>query len=303
MPEPRRRRTAFAATVLRTERLSASLVRLVVGGPGLDGLHPLGVHRLLRQGAVRAPGRAAAAAARRGRPGRRRRHPRRRTGRAGAAHPVLHRPGVRRSRPRAHPRLRGARRRGAGRPVGGGRSSRRRDRVHGARRRLRARTRPPGGTCSPGTPAPCRRSRSRWSGCRRTPGATPSSRCTTPPTRSRWPVPAGVEVTWVHQGDARPGTRLVEAVRDVPWAGDDVHAFVHGEAAAVKELRRYLRVEPVARARPALDLRLLAARRRRRGLAGLEEGVERRDRGVRGRRRLSTDRTACSASQPAGPRR
>jgi NADPH-dependent ferric siderophore reductase len=55
--------------------------------------------------------------------------------------------------------------------------------------------------------------------------------------------PAGVEVTWVHQGDARPGTRLVEAVRGVAWDGDDVHAFVHGEAAAVKELRRYLRVE------------------------------------------------------------
>ena len=55
--------------------------------------------------------------------------------------------------------------------------------------------------------------------------------------------PAGVAVTWVHQGDARPGTRLVEAVREVPWAGDDVHAFVHGEAAAVKELRRYLRVD------------------------------------------------------------
>ncbi len=56
-------------------------------------------------------------------------------------------------------------------------------------------------------------------------------------------VPAGVELVWVHQGDERPGTRLVAAVRDLPWPGDDVHAFVHGEAAAVKELRRYLRLE------------------------------------------------------------
>ena len=56
-------------------------------------------------------------------------------------------------------------------------------------------------------------------------------------------VPSGVEVTWVHAGDERPGTRLVEAVRALPWPDDDVHAFVHGEAAAVKELRRYLRLE------------------------------------------------------------
>src|SRR6476660_8003630 len=41
MPETRRRRTALAATVLRTERLSASLVRVVVGGPGLDPFEAL----------------------------------------------------------------------------------------------------------------------------------------------------------------------------------------------------------------------------------------------------------------------
>ena len=34
-----------------------------------------------------------------------------------------------------------------------------------------------------------------------------------------------------------------EAVRELPWPDDDVHAFVHGEAAAVKELRGYLRLE------------------------------------------------------------
>jgi NADPH-dependent ferric siderophore reductase len=72
--------------------------------------------------------------------------------------------------------------------------------------------------------------------------------------------PAGVTVQWVHQAvtagmsddgtsdgaggrEARPGARLVEAVRELPWPGGDVQAFVHGEAGAVKELRRYLRVE------------------------------------------------------------
>jgi NADPH-dependent ferric siderophore reductase len=56
-------------------------------------------------------------------------------------------------------------------------------------------------------------------------------------------APAGVPVHWVHQGDARPGARLVEAVRAMPWPSGDVQGFVHGEAAAVRELRRYLRLE------------------------------------------------------------
>jgi NADPH-dependent ferric siderophore reductase len=62
-------------------------------------------------------------------------------------------------------------------------------------------------------------------------------------------APAGVEVVWVHQGDEAPGVRLVEAVRALPWPdaatdeGRALEAFVHGEAGAVKELRRYLRLE------------------------------------------------------------
>ena len=57
-------------------------------------------------------------------------------------------------------------------------------------------------------------------------------------------APAGVEVVWVHQGDEAPGRRLVEAVRALPWPeGGALEAFVHGEAGAVKELRRYLRLE------------------------------------------------------------
>jgi NADPH-dependent ferric siderophore reductase len=56
-------------------------------------------------------------------------------------------------------------------------------------------------------------------------------------------APPGVEVTWVHQGEDPPGAGLVDAVRDMPWPGGDVHAFVHGEAGAVKDLRRYLRID------------------------------------------------------------
>ena len=49
-------------------------------------------------------------------------------------------------------------------------------------------------------------------------------------------------VTWLHRGDGPIGSALVPAVLDVKF-GDDVHAFVHGEATFVKELRRYLRVD------------------------------------------------------------
>ena len=74
-------------------------------------------------------------------------------------------------------------------------------------------------------------------------------------------APAGVEVTWVHRGtpstDAGPGlidgdAPLVGAVRDLPWPDGDVQVFVHGEAETVmKHLRPYLRRErgvPAARA-------------------------------------------------------
>jgi NADPH-dependent ferric siderophore reductase len=50
-------------------------------------------------------------------------------------------------------------------------------------------------------------------------------------------APSGVTVRWVHQGIG------VAAVRDLSWPDGRVHAFVHGEAGAVKELRHLLRVE------------------------------------------------------------
>lgn len=56
-------------------------------------------------------------------------------------------------------------------------------------------------------------------------------------------APAGLAVRWVHRGVGVVGLGLVEAVRDLPWPDGRVHAFVHGEAGAVKELRHLLRVE------------------------------------------------------------
>ncbi|MFC8295667.1 siderophore-interacting protein [Streptomyces sp. NPDC057242] len=54
---------------------------------------------------------------------------------------------------------------------------------------------------------------------------------------------AGVDVTWLHRGDRPVGEALVEAVRALEFPAGDVHAFVHGEAGFVKELRRHLRLE------------------------------------------------------------
>jgi NADPH-dependent ferric siderophore reductase len=57
-------------------------------------------------------------------------------------------------------------------------------------------------------------------------------------------VPAeGVEMVWVHRGDAAPGEALVAAVRGTRLPDGTGHVFVHGEAAAVRELRRHLRAE------------------------------------------------------------
>ncbi|MGN9775333.1 siderophore-interacting protein [Micromonospora sp. H33] len=57
------------------------------------------------------------------------------------------------------------------------------------------------------------------------------------------PSPGAVELTWLHRGDRPVGEALVAAVRALDFPYGDVHAFVHGEATFVKELRRLLRVE------------------------------------------------------------
>ncbi|MEV5319826.1 siderophore-interacting protein [Streptomyces sp. NPDC052687] len=56
-------------------------------------------------------------------------------------------------------------------------------------------------------------------------------------------IDSDAEVVWLHRGDRPVGQALVEAVRALRFPEGRVHAFVHGEAACVKELRRLLRVE------------------------------------------------------------
>ena len=54
----------------------------------------------------------------------------------------------------------------------------------------------------------------------------------------------GAEVRWVHRGDRPVGQALVAVVRALDWPdGSGPHAFVHGEAGWVKELRVHLRVD------------------------------------------------------------
>ena len=189
MPEPRRRRTAFAATVLRTERLSASLVRLVVGGPGLEGFTPsectdsyvkvLFVHPDVPRPLLRTEdGRVDVDGIRDAGPAEQAPRTRSYTVRAydAAARELtldfvvhgdegLAGPWAAAARPGDEIPFMGP---GGGYAPGPGRrvapARRRRQRPAGDRRRARA--------AAAGRP---------W--------ATPSSRCTTPPTRSRWPVP------------------------------------------------------------------------------------------------------------------
>ncbi|AWH96857.1 NADPH-dependent ferric siderophore reductase [Dietzia psychralcaliphila] len=66
-------------------------------------------------------------------------------------------------------------------------------------------------------------------------------------------APAGVQITWLHRGassaDVGHGVidgdaPLVTAVREMPWPDGDVQVFVHGEAETVmKHLRPFLRSE------------------------------------------------------------
>ncbi|MEU3509898.1 siderophore-interacting protein [Streptomyces longwoodensis] len=56
-------------------------------------------------------------------------------------------------------------------------------------------------------------------------------------------IDSDVDVVWLHRGDRPIGEPLVEAVRALDFPEGRVHAFVHGEAGCVKELRRLLRVE------------------------------------------------------------
>ena len=66
-----------------------------------------------------------------------------------------------------------------------------------------------------------------------------------PGPESRLPLaaPEGVTVTWLHTGYRPIGERLVEVVRGIELPLADVQAFVHGEAGWVAQIRRLLRVD------------------------------------------------------------
>ncbi|MFC6885653.1 MULTISPECIES: siderophore-interacting protein [Actinomadura] len=57
------------------------------------------------------------------------------------------------------------------------------------------------------------------------------------------PTPGDAEIVWLHRDGGEVGEALVGAVRDLAFPEGEVHAFVHGEAGFVKELRRHLRVD------------------------------------------------------------
>jgi NADPH-dependent ferric siderophore reductase len=54
---------------------------------------------------------------------------------------------------------------------------------------------------------------------------------------------ADAEITWLHRGGAPVGGLLTEAVRGLEFPAGQLHAFVHGEATFVKDLRGHLRSE------------------------------------------------------------
>lgn len=56
-------------------------------------------------------------------------------------------------------------------------------------------------------------------------------------------TPDGIEINWLHRGARPVGEALVAAVTALEFPPGDVCAFVHGEAAFVRELRRHLRLD------------------------------------------------------------
>lgn len=55
--------------------------------------------------------------------------------------------------------------------------------------------------------------------------------------------PGDVDLRWLHRGDRKPGDLLVPAVTEFEFPAGRVHVFVHGEATFVKDLRRLLFID------------------------------------------------------------
>ncbi|MGY0022731.1 siderophore-interacting protein [Streptomyces sp. cg35] len=56
-------------------------------------------------------------------------------------------------------------------------------------------------------------------------------------------IDSPVEITWLHRSGRPVGQALIAAVTELDFPEGRLHAFVHGEAGFVKELRRHLRVD------------------------------------------------------------
>ncbi|WP_372352020.1 siderophore-interacting protein [Streptomyces sp. KL116D] len=56
-------------------------------------------------------------------------------------------------------------------------------------------------------------------------------------------IDSPVEITWLHRSGRPVGQALIAAVTELTFPEGRLHAFVHGEAGFVKELRRHLRVD------------------------------------------------------------
>ena len=96
---------------------------------------------------------------------------------------------------------------------------------------------------------------------------------------------ADVEFIWLHRDDPADRRDIAATVRELDFVPGQVHAFVHGDAGFVRELRRYLRVEKTCRARVPLDFGVLEARSGRRRLAHRQTEL-----GAAGRRRRGAAR-------------
>lgn len=57
------------------------------------------------------------------------------------------------------------------------------------------------------------------------------------------PTTANTNVHWVHRGDLHPGVPLADAVQKHSWEPQGLVAFVHGNADMIKDLRRFLFID------------------------------------------------------------